>query len=162
MWQEFDNLTNELALLEIFFDSYTNNGPKRRLSVFEALSSGSNSENSMSRTSSNVSLSSFAEFYPKNERVEPEKLCENIFSADDFKDCLSSDAVVQKDTTKKSVSKNRRKNKGMKESSNKKRKFRKSTDDTLSENIANQLFFDHSTKYSLVLTKKLESMELNQ
>lgn len=168
MWQQIEiNFTNELALFEILSpDKMYLNAHKRRLSVFEALSSENNSEKSISRTSSNCSLSSYSEFQSKIfggtqakkfVSTDDEKDFEiglpsdeikeksNIFSLDDFKEGLSA--------AENSVSKRRRRNtKNVKENgTSKKKKFRKV------EEIAKQLFFDHSTKYSLVLTKKMEN-----
>lgn len=170
MWQQIEiNFTNELALFEILSpDKMYLNAHKRRLSVFETLSSENNSEKSISRTSSNCSLSSYSEFQSKifggtqakkfvstddekdfeiglpSDEIEEKS---NIFSLDDFKEGLSAaENSVSKTRTRRRNTKN-----GKENGTSKKKKFRKV------EEIAKQLFFDNSTKYSLVLTKKMES-----
>lgn len=181
MYQQNENFYFELSLFEILSldEMYLNLPPKRRLSVFEALSSESSSEQTISRTCSDISLSSLVETEPKFYQI-PEITAfksteekaefdigyfsietnnemrdkENIFSADDFKDDLSS----ANEECKSKIRSRRRKS--MKDNlTSKKRKFRKAVD-PLSEDIANQLFFDNSTKYPLVLIKKMESILL--
>lgn len=171
MWQQFEYPYNVLSLFEILSPVSYLNVPKRRLSVFEALSSEINSDKSMSRASSDSSLASYTESKHLEKTREKNFLntedqntfeigkfsmssstnTDNIFSMEDFKDFPASEAPLSKSRSR------RRSSKGVKESgTSKKKKFRKVAD-PLSEDIAKQLFFDHSTKYSLVIARKMES-----